>query len=292
MKSPKVLVFGGTRYFGKRLVERMLEERWDIMIATRGQSVDSFGKRVKRFPMDREDDAAMQRAANLGPWDIVYDQICYAPSDAAAACKVFKGKVGRYIHTSTQSVYRNDGLQQEADFDPSAEKMKIGRRSEFDYPTGKRLVEAVFAQSAAFPVTMMRIPIVLGPDDYTGRLEFHIDHVKQGKPIALKSLKSEASLISSQEAANFLFWLSTKSIDGPINACSHGTITSEDMFPIIERSTGKKVILVPRDIDGDRSPIIDNVSRVLDASQAESFGFRFSQTKEWLSDLIREKCAK
>ena len=43
MKVKKVLVLGGTRFFGKHLVEALLQAGHDVTIATRGITEDSFG---------------------------------------------------------------------------------------------------------------------------------------------------------------------------------------------------------------------------------------------------------
>lgn len=55
MKLKKVLVLGGTRFFGKHLVEYLLQAGHDVTIATRGVTEDSFGNEVKRIIVDRED---------------------------------------------------------------------------------------------------------------------------------------------------------------------------------------------------------------------------------------------
>lgn len=47
MKLKKVLVLGGTRFFGKHLVEALLKDGHDVTIATRGITEDSFGGTVK-----------------------------------------------------------------------------------------------------------------------------------------------------------------------------------------------------------------------------------------------------
>ncbi len=48
IKLKKVLVLGGTRFFGKHLVEALLQDGHDVTIATRGITEDSFGSRVKK----------------------------------------------------------------------------------------------------------------------------------------------------------------------------------------------------------------------------------------------------
>jgi nucleoside-diphosphate-sugar epimerase len=55
--------------------------------------------------IDRYDRDSLQQAADVGPWDIVYDQIYYASDDAREACEAFQEKVRHYVFTSSLSVY-------------------------------------------------------------------------------------------------------------------------------------------------------------------------------------------
>ena len=166
----RALVLGGTRFFGKRLVLTLLENDWDVTVASRGLANDPFGHTVKRLTIDRYDAESLQAALKNREWEVVYDQICYAPSDAMDACQLFSGRIGRYVLTSTGSVYADKPMPyKEEYFDPYSYPLQMGRRDSFDYGEGKRLAEAVFFQKAQFPVAAMRIPVVVGLDDYTQR---------------------------------------------------------------------------------------------------------------------------
>jgi len=133
-----VLILGGTKYFGKRLVGELLGAGHGVTIATRGKNPDQFGNNVRRQQLDREDKNSLQKLASSGKWDLVYDQICYSPNEAAAACECFDGRVGRYVHTSTGSVYTGIGERSEADFNPYSHPIRMGSRTDFDYGEGKR----------------------------------------------------------------------------------------------------------------------------------------------------------
>jgi nucleoside-diphosphate-sugar epimerase len=97
----KVLIIGGTRFFGKLLLRRLLKEGHQVTIATRRRAVDDFGGNVLRLHADRTDEAAMEAAfKGTAGFDLVFDQMCYTPLDAAISAKVFAGKVGRYVMSS------------------------------------------------------------------------------------------------------------------------------------------------------------------------------------------------
>ena len=49
----KILVIGGTRFFGIHMVNELLANGYEITIATRGKSSDEYGDRVKRLVIER-----------------------------------------------------------------------------------------------------------------------------------------------------------------------------------------------------------------------------------------------
>lgn len=66
----RVLVFGGTRFFGKKLVESLIRSGCDVTIATRGKTIDPFGDRVKRVQLDRSMDDSRWDEISSVQWDL------------------------------------------------------------------------------------------------------------------------------------------------------------------------------------------------------------------------------
>lgn len=283
----KVLVLGGTRFFGKRLVQVLLERGVDVTVATRGQTPDEFGDRVQRLQIDRFDRESLASAVEGKSYDVVYDNICYGPTDAQNAIEVFSGKVGRYVFTSTLSVYNATGQAvEEAEFDPTTYPIQYGPHTDFTYQEGKRLSEAVFFQKADFPVVAVRIPIVLGLDDYTRRLHFHVEHVRDEVAFALPNLDSEMNFITSKEAAEFLAWAGQAEISGPVNACATGQIAMRDLLALIEETVGKKA-LVSAEAE-DKSPYNVPATWAMKTDKAQFAGFQFTNLQDWLPQLVRD----
>lgn len=284
----KVLVLGGTRFFGKRLVELLLHDGdSQVTILTRGVTEDDFGDRVTRLAVDRTDEAALERAVGDTDWDIVYDNICFSPDEAAAAVRIFAGRAKRYILTSSLSVYNpQPDILTEADFDPAHYPLKLGGKADFSYQEGKRLAETVLLQTADFPVAAVRFPIVLGMDDYTRRLHFHIEHVQAGQPIGIPNPQAEISFIRSDEAADFLHWLGISTLTGPVNACSDGTLTIGGVISIVEAITGLTAVIQREATDKDQSPFGIEESWVMDTAKARSAGFSFLSLSGWFPELV------
>ncbi|MDK8181981.1 NAD-dependent epimerase/dehydratase family protein [Paenibacillus sp. UMB4589-SE434] len=293
----KVLVLGGTRFFGKKLVQLLLEDGTDVTLVTRGQTVDTFGDQVKRLQLDRTDQAALAAAVGESEWDVVYDNICFFPQDALSACEIFAGKVKRYIFTSTMAVYEfGDQMHPEDDFNPYTYPIPVKLPTEPSYAEGKQLAEAVLFQQAPFPVCAVRFPIVLGTDDYTERLLFHIERVQQGLPIGIPNLDAVMGFITSDEAARFLFWLKNQHFEGPVNARSDGELSIGQIMKLIEAEVGTKALIEKpsaaddtlKQADGSASPFGITASWRMDTSKAVQHGFEFDKVAEWYPRLIKE----
>lgn len=174
----------------------------------------------------------------------------------------------------------------ESIFDPLAYPVRKGGKDDFTYQEAKRQAEAVFMQQATFPVVAVRFPIVLGTDDYTKRLHFHIEHVRDGTEIGVPNSAAQISFIRSDEAADFLLWLGHTHLTGPVNACSDGTVRIREIISIIEQATGKQAVMKEKTADEHMSPFGITQSWYMDTSKAQSEGYSFLSLNEWLPELI------
>ncbi|GED24375.1 NAD dependent epimerase/dehydratase [Brevibacillus agri] len=283
----KVLVLGGTRFFGKRLVQLLADSGAEVTVATRGLAEADLPPQVKRLTLDRDDKSALATAGEQ-QWDIVYDNICYSYQNAVDACEVFCGKVGKYVLTSTLSVYdfSDQALKEEA-FDPYTYPLRPGTWEGVSYQEGKRQAEAVFFQTAAFPVAAVRFPIVLAEDDYTRRLHFHVEHVQQEQPIGLVNPEAVMCFIHAGEAAKFLAWVGTDAFTGPVNANSQGTITLQALLDMISQAVGKPARIEAETDPAHQSPFGFPHSFFMDTSKAAAAGYAFAALDSWLPELIQ-----
>lgn len=285
----KILMIGGTRFFGKHLVEKLLQENQDVTILTRGSLPDEFIGKVTHLQCDRTNKAALTQAIGTQQFDLVYDNINYGAQDAQDAVQIFSGKTNRYIFTSTLSVHEADGIaKSEKDFDPYTYKILLGERNEISYGEGKRQAEAVFFQQADFPVVAVRFPIVMGEDDYTERLLFHINHVKQQLPISFINIEAKMGFITAEEAAEFLLWIGQTDFVGPIHAASNGIISNQELIHLIEQATGKDAMLALLGDEFNQSPYAIPKSWYLKTNLAQHLGYTFTDLEQWLPDLIKK----
>lgn len=281
----KILVLGGTRFFGKRLVEKLLQEKHEVTIATRGVTADEFGNRIKRLIVNREDEEMPQELLDGEFYDVVYDNLCYNPNTAKIICNVLQKKVGKYIMTSSMAVYEPALSLKEDDFDSYQYPIVYGDRKDFSYEEGKRLAEAVLFTYATFPVIAVRFPVVIGENDYTKRLQFYVDHIVKQTPFGVEDIEGRMSFIHEKEAGDFLAWLSTIETEGPINACSNDTISMREVIEYIEEHTGIRAY-----IETKRDPIApynEILNCTLDNTKAKELGFRFNWVKTNINDVLQ-----
>ncbi|WP_036217454.1 NAD-dependent epimerase/dehydratase family protein [Lysinibacillus sphaericus] len=284
-----ILVLGGTRFFGKKLVELCIENGHDVTILTRGQSGNPFGTAVKQLIVNRDDRDALENALAHTTWDIVYDNICYSPNEAHTICELLKGKTKKLVFTSTLSTYEVDGkMKKEEDFDPYHYQILMGDRNEFSYGEGKRQAEAVLFKEASFPVVAVRFPIVMGEHDYTRRLHFHVERILHDQPISLPNIDAQMSYITDEEAANFLYFAGMTPIEGPYNATASGAMSLKELLALIEEKSGKraKISLVGGD-EESQSPYGVPADWYMTNAKAEKAGFTFSQLHDWLPKLVK-----
>ena len=285
----KVLVLGGTRFFGRKLVELLIADGHEVTIVTRGKLANPFGDKVKHLIVDRRDTAAFSKAVEGGYYDIVYDNICYSPNEAKAFCDIFNGKVGKLVFTSTLSTYAADGKAKcEADFDPYTYSIQMGGTEDSTYGEGKRQAEAVLFKYATCPVVAVRFPIVMGVDDYTERLHFHVKHVANEETIGFVNMDAEMSFILAEEAGQFLKWAGLTDVEGPFNATAQGTISLKDLMVLVEKATGKQAKIALVGNDENRSPYAVPASWYMTTEKAQQAGFVFNKLNDWLPGLINE----
>jgi nucleoside-diphosphate-sugar epimerase len=301
--TKNILVIGGTRFIGRLLVQRLLHAGHRVTIATRGYGPDPFGSRIQRIRTDRRNEPGMRKLAEAGPFDIVYDQMCYSPLDAAIAVRSFAGKVGRYVMTSTVDAYRVLGFERsgpllEADLAVEAQPIDTAypwhdpRRATECYVSGKVQAEAYLVRDGSLPLVTPRLGHVLGgPEDFTGRLAHYVELARAGATLAYSNADAAVSFMTAHAAADFLFWTGMQSFTGPVNAACDGALSPFGLYErvgeVLETPVRTRRVAPPEPA-GRLSPFDLPGAMVMDTSRAKALGYKFGHTDEWLDHTIRQ----
>lgn len=188
----KILIIGGTRFFGYFSALALAEAGHRVTVFTRGRQKTELPDSIEHAIGDRENEADLQRAARAGPWDAVWDNMSRTAAHAEAAVRAFRDRCGFFLHTSTLAVYSVcEGVvppYREEDFD--AGRPMEERRGLYPYAYGldRRAGETVLREAHArlgFPAAVLRLPVVVGPRDYSLRAWAYWRRMLEGGPLLL-----------------------------------------------------------------------------------------------------------
>ena len=208
----KVLFVGGTRDFGKITVRRLLERDDDVTIFSRGNVRPDFWDDVDHIAGDRNDHDGFVEVLKGRQFDAVIDNVAYVPDDVREAIRTFKGNVGKYVVSSSVSVYggpghsthwrtvgKGPGPSSEDEYVDLAANVPLMEESidlagvswDLDptrdaYADGKRQMSRLLSETPDFPWVVMRIPSVLGPDERSDRLWFYLQRILDGREMVLR----------------------------------------------------------------------------------------------------------
>lgn len=307
-----ICVIGGTRYFGRIAVRALISQGHKVTILTRGNSGDGFGDAVERLKADANNADQLETALNGKTFDVVLHQMCYSPIAAKAARKAFAGRAGRLIMTSTIEVYNKNTFEgpTHPKISPFALESELDTKyyqyddtlpwldanfAESHYGEGKRQAEAALLQNASFPVAIVRVAHVLAQDEFTGRLQFHVDRILQDKPIKSWRKPGKTSFVFAEDIARFMVWACNTQFTGAVNACSPEGLNVYDFCAAIEAAAGKKARIEEiqnPDNDDSLSPFSYPEDFCMSTAHANELGYQFLSTDAWLPKIAESAVNK
>ena len=282
-KLMKILVIGGTRYFGIHMVNKLLEQGHEITIATRGKTPDLYENRVKRIVIQRTNEESMRDVLQQKHFNVVIDKIAYCSNDIRYVLDYID--CDKYIYMSSTSVYNPKHMNtMESDFDGYSKEFVWCDRKAFSYEQIKRQAEyALWQKYSGKNWVAVRYPFAIGKDDYTKRLLFYVEHVIKSEPMYIDNIDCQMSYIRSDEAGDFIAYLVDKDVKGAINGSSVGTISLREIIDYIEKKTEKQAVLSNQ---GEVAPYNGEPEYSINTEKAEKVGYHFSNLKDWIYELL------
>ncbi len=273
----KVLVIGGTRYFGKRLVHLLIEKNYEVTVLTRGSLPEDLSGKVKKLTANRSSEKELGEVTYGQKFDVIIDQVCMDAKDALGVVNTLKDKTSHYIMTSTLAVYDLGGDLREEKFSPLRDPVFSSNL----YSQNKREAEKIIAQNQMH-ASFLRIPIVLGQDDYTERLENTVKGIQNGTPQSFPNINAKFAFISSSDAAKALLWLSETRYPGAYNFSSEA-IPLHELIKLIEDETKTKCIIT----NEGTHPFGIETDWYMNVEKVNKLGFSCSPLLDWLKPLIQ-----
>ena len=214
----KILVFGGTVFLGRHIVEAALAAGHELTLFNRGQSNPGLFPDVPTIHGDRTSDLS---ALESGRWDAVIDVAGYVPRVVRMSAELAARRASHYTFISTISVFKDfahRGMDETAPTgilsDPSAET--VGGET---YGPLKALCEQ--AAEAAMPgrTLVIRPGLIVGPHDPTDRFTYWPHRIAQGgEVLAPDKPHCETQVIDVRDLAEWTVRMVEAKATGTFNA--------------------------------------------------------------------------
>ncbi|OIN99743.1 MAG: hypothetical protein COX65_07660 [Elusimicrobia bacterium CG_4_10_14_0_2_um_filter_56_8] len=297
----RILILGGTSYFGKETAIRLQKSGNEVTVFSRRVPVDGLPLDIRQARGERSVEIDLARMA-VEPWDVIIDNICFNAGDAQKAIKVFSGRVGLYIFTSSASVYS----VLEGSSSPFRENqtemlaLKPELKEKYAYGLGKYLAEREYLKAFAekkFPAAIIRPPVVIGPNDPTLRAYSYWLRLAGGGPLFLPGFSFSNRYIFSKDLARAIEKLaySGEPYGKVYNLGDSRTLTLDDFVKVSARIMHKDAeILYPdytwlkeNGFNFEASPFSMGGDFVLDIAKAEKdLDWASTPTTAWLEETI------
>ena len=211
----RILILGGTGFIGPHMVRYAMYRGHHVTLFNRGRTAPELFPGVETLIGDRDGQLDALRG---GTWDAVIDNSGYVPRHVRDSAELLRDSVGRYLFTSTGSVYNfdQDELTEDSELlpieDPTSED--VNRY----YGPLKVLCENAVMDTYRERGTVMRLHVVAGPGDPTDRFTYwpvRIDH--GGEIIAPGSPDTPVQYIDVRDLAEFMMLCLERDIGGIYN---------------------------------------------------------------------------
>lgn len=284
----KILFIGGSQFFGKKAVEKLVARGHQVTLANRGNNPQPLEDQLQHINLDaRDGNHPGWELVRKEDWDAVYNNVIYNKEDAYILISKLAGVCQHLYYTSSMAVYYPaEGGFGEEDF--KAEEYKINREVEVDYGEGKRQVEAVLFQQAPFKVTAFRFPIVLDFDDHTRRLHFYIEEVLAGRTLYFDQADNRVNYLKGSTAADAIVWAIEHNKEGIYNVSVKDWIDISTFIQWLAEEVGRPVEVVYEEKNSNRSPFNYQSDSYVISDKIIKEGFELPYLEDWLKPLMRE----
>ena len=238
----KVLVIGGTLYFGKVIVRKLLERGDEVTIFSRGNTRPDFWDDVDHIQGDRNERDDFVDKLKDKEFDAVVDNLAFKVEDAKAVVKALQGRTGKYLVASTVSIYGAAGHFNE--WRTLATQDRPTYMDEYIdlYAQGKRQIERYLSETPDFPSVVLRVPATLGPEDPSLRFWWHLQRIQDGREIIMRDGGSNVFRIGFRDDVAQAF---IDAMDSPntanqtYNICQDEILTMRRFLEVIAEQAGR-----------------------------------------------------
>jgi nucleoside-diphosphate-sugar epimerase len=183
----KVIVFGGTRFIGRAIVDELAGAGHEILVVHRGKLEPAGMPAVEHLHLERADLVAHRKELAAFKPDGAIDCRALTRADAEAVLEAMPADI-RLVVISSLDVYRAFGaLNQDRETDPvpldETSPVRPTRYPYRDVMPGMEHYDKLDVEDVYLPrgATSVRLPMVYGEHDYQLREEFILRRLRAGR---------------------------------------------------------------------------------------------------------------
>jgi 2'-hydroxyisoflavone reductase len=210
-----ILVVGGTRFVGRKIVESAVARGHAVTLFNRGKTDALAFPGLEALTGDRTTDASALKGRR---WDAVIDVCGYWPKAIEVVASALADNVGRYVFVSSISVYSDAspmGLTEESgvlleDGDPEATELVMEMYGGLKVLC-ERTVERWFGDRAL----VVRPGLVVGPGDHSDRFTYWPRRFMRPGPFLVPGCKDHpVQFIDGRDLGGFTVLATERSLSG------------------------------------------------------------------------------
>lgn len=246
----KILLIGGTRFFGRRVLEVAVSHGHEVTVFHRGHTPLSGGLEVDEVLGDRNLD--IERLE--GEWDVAIDMCGYLPESLEISTSHLRPRVGKYVFISSISAYADFS---DSHYDESTKLVRLTAEDEEfvrsidpvknidattlaeHYGGAKVLCEGIVQDRFGEDALIVRPGLIVGKFDHTDRFTYWVMRIADGgKVLVPGDPEMSVQFIDASDLARWLIGAVERDVVGEIQVTGKpGEVTFENMVSTIKSVT-------------------------------------------------------
>lgn len=214
----RILVLGGTLFYGRHFTELALAMGHSVTLFTRGLHNADLFEKAERRQGDRDGGLA---ALADGHWDVVLDTCGYVPRVVRESAALLKDRVGVYAFVSSISVYSDEATE------PITEATPVGVLEDpttevvdgATYGPLKAACEAVVRDVYGDRALIIRPGLIVGPYDSSDRFTYWPWRLAKGGDVVVPDRPDQAvQIIDARDLAEWTLLALERRLTGTFHA--------------------------------------------------------------------------
>lgn len=243
----KILILGGTRFLGRILAEKAMENGHEVTLFNRGKTDPAVFPEVEKLIGDRNGDLGSLKGRK---WDAVIDTSGYLPWTVRESAELLADAASHYTFISSASVYdelEEPGIDEDHPVlklpDERVEELKTMNPAEAiqqHYGELKYLCEEEVTRFFSGRSLIVRPGLIVGPYDMTDRFSYWVNRIAEGGEVLAPGRRDKpVQFIDVRDLGEWILRMVESEAAGTYNATGPETpMTMEAFLDICKETVG------------------------------------------------------